>query len=50
MKYFIDLDNTLCFTKDSDYINFSNNILLKHNRLHDHIIVDSIKAVYIFDK
>ena len=21
MKYFIDLDNTLCFTKDSDYIN-----------------------------
>ena len=35
--------------KDSDYINFSNNILLKHNRLHDHIIVDSIKAVYIFD-
>ena len=35
--------------KDDDYVSFTNNVLLKHNRLYDHIIIDSATAVYIFD-
>jgi hypothetical protein len=35
--------------KDEEYITFSKSILLKHTRLHDHIVIDSNTAVYIFD-
>ena len=35
--------------KDPEYNNFSKNVLLKHTRLHDHVIIDSNTAVYIFD-
>lgn len=35
--------------KDQEYSNFSKNVLLKHSRLIDYIIIDSTRAVYVFD-
>lgn len=35
--------------KDSDYINFTNTVLLKHNRLSNSITVNDSECVFIFD-
>lgn len=34
---------------DKEYIDFEKNVLLKHNRLHDYIKINSEESVFIFD-
>jgi hypothetical protein len=34
---------------DSEYINFENNFLLKHNRLYDYVKTNDSNSVFIFD-
>jgi hypothetical protein len=36
-------------TNDPEYVKFENEVLLKHNRLHDYIVIDDTTSLFIFD-